>query len=83
MIDTCKLCGTDLLRCSLFNFVCRTKLRHDFALKLESRLDAVDVCGSPPISFVVIINGTFVEYEYVENLLILMLIWTDYHTRKK
>lgn len=29
--------GTDLLRCSLEMFFWRTKLRHDFALKLDSR----------------------------------------------
>lgn len=59
---TCKLCGTDLLRCSLFNLVGRTKLRHDFALKLhESKLVPIDDRTVPvSLSFVVTINGIFV-----------------------
>lgn len=70
--NTCKLWGTDLLRwLSLFNFCGRTKLRHDFALKLhESRLVPVDERAVPP-SFVVTINGMLV-WSCKELLLIFM-----------
>lgn len=62
--STCRLYGTDLLRCSLLSFCWRTKLRHDFALMLhESSDEPVDERPEPraePESFVVTISGIFV-----------------------
>lgn len=59
-LSTCKLCGTDLLRCSLFNFCERTKLRQDFALKLHESSEVWVDDRVVPASLVVTINGMFV-----------------------
>lgn len=58
---TCRLYGTDLLRCSLFSFCWREKLRHDFALKLLHESSDVPVDErAAPASFVVTISGMLV-----------------------
>jgi hypothetical protein len=91
--STCKLCGTDLSRCSLFNFCCRPKLRHDFALKLHESSDEPVDERAVPVSFVVTISGMFV-WSCNECRLILMrfrygiksafiLLRTFTHTRFK
>jgi hypothetical protein len=68
---TCKLCGTDLLRCSLLSFCVRTKLRHDFALKLHESSDVPVDDRAVPASLVVTISGMLV-WSCNECLLIFM-----------
>lgn len=57
---TCRLYGTDLLRCSLPSFCWREKLRHDFALKLHESSDVPVDERAVPASFVVTISGMLV-----------------------
>lgn len=68
---TCKLCGTDLLRCSLLSFCVRTKLRHDLALKLHESSDVPVDDRAVPASLVVTISGMLV-WSCNECLLIFM-----------
>lgn len=69
--STCKLYGTDLFRCSLLSFCGRTKLRHDFALRLTESSDVPVDDRAVPASLVVTISGMLV-WSCNECLLIFM-----------